>query len=137
MGDSAGAHLSLALVQQLAQLGKPAPGGLALMSPWADMTFSFPSWQRNAALDHLVPSRATLAVESLTRYYAPGSTAHPLFSPALASKGHWESLVATPTFVSVGTSEVLEDEIRALVDGMRGDGVDVTLFEVGCVAGGS
>ena len=42
-GDSAGAGLSLALLQVIRDSGLPAPAGGVLISPWCDPTHSFPS----------------------------------------------------------------------------------------------
>lgn len=127
-GDSAGAHLALALVLQLSALDLPLPGSLALASPWADFTTSFASWKRNQD-DYLTKSRLDNCIKSIVRHYNAGAVRHPLFSPALADAGHWTFLVSVPVFVSYGTLEALEDEDKALVDGMRRDGVAVEVFE--------
>jgi hypothetical protein len=42
-GDSAGGGLSLALLQVIRDSGLPAPAGGVLISPWCDLTHSFPS----------------------------------------------------------------------------------------------
>jgi acetyl esterase/lipase len=73
------------------------------------------------------------ALRSAARHYAPDAIPDPLFSPALAPAGHWACLWATRVLVSVGTDEVFADEDYALVQGLRRDGVSVTLIEVrGC-----
>jgi len=134
-GESAGGHLTLALVQQLSALDLPLPGAIAICSPWVDMTMSLPSWQRNKN-DILCKPALELAVRSATRHYDE-STKAGWFSPAFAPKGHWSFLAAVPAFVSVGTAEAFEDEIEKLAEGMRGDGVDVTLWRVsGASCGG-
>lgn len=129
-GDSAGGHLALALIQQLQALSRPQAGGLALVSPWADFTCSFPSWSAKAGLDHLSRKKLGNAIQSVVRHYGREAITDPLFSPALAPVGHWSCLTGTPTFVSIGTDEVFADEDYALVKGLRRDGVDVVLFEV-------
>lgn len=129
-GDSAGGHLALALIQQLQALSRPQAGGLALVSPWADFTCSFPSWSAKAGLDHLSRKKLGNAIQSAVRHYGREAITDPLFSPALAPAGHWSCLASTPTFVSIGTDEVFADEDYALVKGLRRDGVDVVLFEV-------
>jgi len=46
-GDSAGGGLSLALLQVIRDSGLPVPAGGVLISPWCDLTHSFPSILRN------------------------------------------------------------------------------------------
>jgi acetyl esterase/lipase len=41
-GDSAGGGLALALALRLRDTGHPAPGAMALLSPWTDLTLSLP-----------------------------------------------------------------------------------------------
>src|ERR1700761_3998183 len=42
-GDSAGGGLALAVLQVIRDSGLPAPAGGVLISPWCDLTHSFPS----------------------------------------------------------------------------------------------
>lgn len=46
-GDSAGGGLTLALLQVLRDTGLPLPAGGILISPWCDLTHSFPSVHTN------------------------------------------------------------------------------------------
>lgn len=48
-GDSAGGGLSLALLQVIRDAGLPMPAGGVLVSPWCDLTHSFPSVHTNTA----------------------------------------------------------------------------------------
>lgn len=50
-GDSAGGALSLALLQVIRDSGLPPPAGGLLISPWCDLTHSFPSIHLNTATD--------------------------------------------------------------------------------------
>ncbi|KIJ65967.1 hypothetical protein HYDPIDRAFT_181064 [Hydnomerulius pinastri MD-312] len=52
-GDSAGGGLILALLQVLRDTGQPLPAGSVLISPWCDLTHSFPSIHTNTATDVL------------------------------------------------------------------------------------
>ncbi|KAH7883288.1 hypothetical protein F5I97DRAFT_1903823 [Phlebopus sp. FC_14] len=52
-GDSAGGGLTLALLQVLRDTGQPLPAGGVLISPWCDLTHSFPSVHTNTATDVL------------------------------------------------------------------------------------
>ncbi|GAC76754.1 arylacetamide deacetylase [Moesziomyces antarcticus T-34] len=54
-GDSAGGGLSLALLTVIRDMGLPAPAGAVLISPWCDLTHSFPSILQNTATDIIPP----------------------------------------------------------------------------------
>ena len=52
-GDSAGGGMVLALLVVLRDQGLPLPAGGVLLSPWVDLTHSFPSICGDAALDYI------------------------------------------------------------------------------------
>ncbi|CDO68138.1 hypothetical protein BN946_scf185003.g10 [Trametes cinnabarina] len=54
-GDSAGASLCLTALTILRDLGIPQPAGAVLISPWVDLTHSFPSVMNNASTDIIPP----------------------------------------------------------------------------------
>lgn len=54
-GDSAGGGLCLALLGVLRDLSLPMPAGAVLISPWCDMTHSFPSVLQNTDTDIIPP----------------------------------------------------------------------------------
>lgn len=54
-GDSAGGGIVLALLCLLRDLGLPLPAGAVLISPWVDMTESFPSIMTNVDTDVIPP----------------------------------------------------------------------------------
>ncbi|KAG1783122.1 alpha beta-hydrolase [Suillus placidus] len=54
-GDSAGGALCLTMLTVLRDLGQPLPAGAVLISPWVDLTHSFPSIHTNTATD-IMPS---------------------------------------------------------------------------------
>ncbi|KAL4399678.1 lipase [Malassezia pachydermatis] len=54
-GDSAGGGLTLALLQLIRDLGLPPPAGAVLLSPWSDMSHSFPSILQNTESDYIPP----------------------------------------------------------------------------------
>ncbi|KAJ7590893.1 Alpha/Beta hydrolase protein [Mycena floridula] len=62
-GDSAGASLALVCLTVLRDLGLPMPAGAVLISPWVDLTHSFPSVVENTATD-IVPPHGFLAKPS-------------------------------------------------------------------------
>jgi epsilon-lactone hydrolase len=109
-GDSAGGGLALAL---LARCG-PGSGvrGVALFSPWVDLTGSGASIDERAALDPVI-TRAYL--EHSAQLYLQGAdprdpAASPLFGP-LAD--------LPPLLVQVGERETLFDDARRMVEAVR------------------
>ncbi|KAJ4483550.1 hypothetical protein J3R30DRAFT_3285414 [Lentinula aciculospora] len=54
-GDSAGGGLTLSLLQVLRDASLPLPAGGILISPWCDLTHSFPSIHTNTATDVIPP----------------------------------------------------------------------------------
>lgn len=54
-GDSAGGGMCLAILAVLRDLGLPMPSGAVLISPWCDMTHSFPSILQNTDTDIIPP----------------------------------------------------------------------------------
>ncbi|KAF2712692.1 acetyl-hydrolase [Pleomassaria siparia CBS 279.74] len=136
-GDSAGGMLSTALLQLLLQIhrssptsgtlptttfhGKsvsiPLPAGVALFSPWLDVTRSLPSVESHAHYDYLPPPSVAPKVRPLPCeawptdpprsdiYCEDSAMLHPLVSP-LAAKD-WRG--SPPLFFSLG-EEMLRDE---------------------------
>jgi acetyl esterase/lipase len=66
-GDSAGGGIILALLQILRDTNLPLPAGGILVSPWCDLTHSFPSIHTNTTTD-VIPEYGprTRAVTSST-----------------------------------------------------------------------
>ncbi|KAI1177975.1 alpha/beta hydrolase fold-domain-containing protein [Nemania sp. FL0916] len=160
-GDSAGGNLALALTQTLLQLRRqnikptwfgarravPLPAGITLLSPWADITRSMPSWTTNQVWDYLPrPEREETLVRPADEVW-PASPArqhifvadalrlHPLVSVHLnnnnlnnrgSSTISWAG--APPTWLAWGW-ECLADEDRYIAARLRADGVRVVLEE--------
>ncbi|KAF4554385.1 Alpha/beta hydrolase fold-containing protein 3 [Elsinoe fawcettii] len=53
MGDSAGAGMVLSVLVTLRDQGVPLPAGAVLISPWVDLTHSFPSVSGEGKLDYI------------------------------------------------------------------------------------
>ncbi|EGO27799.1 hypothetical protein SERLADRAFT_435565 [Serpula lacrymans var. lacrymans S7.9] len=54
-GDSAGGGLALTVLTILRDVGMPLPAGAVLISPWVDLTHSFPSIMKNTETDIIPP----------------------------------------------------------------------------------
>ncbi|KIY49388.1 alpha/beta-hydrolase [Fistulina hepatica ATCC 64428] len=74
-GDSAGGGLSLAVLTVLRDLGMPLPAGAVLISPWVDLTHSFPSIMQNVRTD-IIPEYGFLAKPSTLWPMEPLPGAH-------------------------------------------------------------
>ncbi|KAL0570091.1 hypothetical protein V5O48_011866 [Marasmius crinis-equi] len=62
-GDSAGGGVSLSVLTILRDMGVPLPAGGVLISPWVDLTHSFPSVMSNTKTD-IIPEHGFLAKPS-------------------------------------------------------------------------
>lgn len=149
-GDSAGGTCCTALLQLLLHLHRSSPGsaptvlfhgsrvpiplpaGLALTSPWIDITRSLPGVEGMTQYDYLPPPSQTDTREfppcpvwpaspPRADLYAEGSAlCHPLVSPLAARD--WSA--SPPLFFSVG-QESLRDEGAVLARRAAGQGVSV------------
>lgn len=140
-GDSAGGNLSLALIQLLLQINRsatpssslkfhgttvslplPLPAGVALSSPWCDLTRCMPSIITNAQYDYLPPPLTSSAIARFPSdevwptnpprgdiYCETSMMCHPLVSPLAANDWHG----ACPIWFGVG-EEMLVDEVAVV-----------------------
>lgn len=151
-GDSAGGNLSLALLQLIMQVRQegspvmwygelrdvPLPAGVALNSPWVDVTQSSPTWKLDTPTpwDYL-PKPETM--DSLqvppcdawpsnpprrNMYIADDLAAHPLASLVMAKS--WKG--APPIYICTGW-EILAHEGKYLAKKLESEGVRVAFEE--------
>ena len=122
-GDSAGGGLALALALRLRDSGHPAPGAMALLSPWTDLTLSQPTHQSKAAVDPFFPDTSTLSTAAQL-YVGISNLAHPLVSP------HFAALHNLPrTLIHVGEHETLLGDAKTLAVNLQAAGTAVQLQE--------
>jgi epsilon-lactone hydrolase len=103
-GDSAGANLALALVEELKRAGENLPGCLWLLSPWVDLTMSGATLTSKSGVDPLIQKGY---LEELATAFAPAGMDRkdPRLSPLYADlKG------LPPTLVQIGSAETLLDD---------------------------
>jgi acetyl esterase/lipase len=134
VGESAGAHLSMQLSRYLADVGTAVPGALALSGPWCDLSPSSttrPSMTANWGADY-IPWLGAIAARAAGRHYTLEAVDGPYFAPVKATVNEWKYLKdhGIKVYVHAGDLEILIDEIRITVAGMKNGGVDVTLVEV-------
>lgn len=127
VGDSAGGGLALSLIAELsAKRARPTVQavGVAVFSPWTDLTLSGESLQARAAADPIF-TRDNLAQNA--QLYLSGANPHdPRVSPLL---GQLAGL--PPVQIHVGEDEVLLDDARRYGDRARqvGGQVEVHVWE--------
>ncbi|KAI0089132.1 alpha/beta-hydrolase [Irpex rosettiformis] len=83
-GDSAGAGLCLTALTVIRDLGIELPAGAVLISPWVDMTHSFPSVMKNTPTD-IIPPHGFIHKPS------------PIWPPEPAPKGQRSRAIPTQT----------------------------------------
>lgn len=107
-GSSAGGGLALSTLLRLRQEGLPMPAGAYLLSPWTDLSNSFPSHREKLAAE---PSLGIGLVRTYAELYTNGRDLRDSFiSPAFADlKG------LPPLLLHVGSHEVLLDDTLTIV----------------------
>jgi epsilon-lactone hydrolase len=103
-GDSAGANLTLALVEELKRAGEDLPGCLWLVSPWTDLAMSGATLVSKSAVDPLIHKEY---LDELADAYAPRAMNRkdPRLSPLYADLKGLPS-----TLIQVGSAETLLDD---------------------------
>jgi len=116
-GDSAGGNLALRTLIEIRDLNLPAPACGVLISPWADLTLSQPSFTANAKYDVFLNE---LILDVVLTKYPPWRNHNPkLYSPL-----HMDLTRLPPLFITTGTYERLIDENTALVEKLKQSGVE-------------
>lgn len=152
-GDSAGGNLCLALLQTILTLQRHGiksirfhrkdvpiqlPAGLALNSPWCDISRAMLSWHANAKYDYIPPPTDFGSVEEdrpaddvwpvtpprINLYVNASALIHPLVSPLATPAEVWKG--APPVYMCMG-NEGLEDEIAVVARRMNEACVEVVL----------
>jgi monoterpene epsilon-lactone hydrolase len=122
-GDSAGGGLATSLVVAALASDLPRPGGVALFSPWLDLTVSAATYGSRAATDQLFS--APRALEAAALYLQGWDPRDPLASPLFADLRGFP-----PTLVFVGSHEVLLDDTLAFARALSEAGTTVNAHVV-------
>lgn len=119
-GDSAGGNLALALLLKLKQEERLLPRGLALLSPWTDLTSSGQSFQTKAELD---PVLNRDYIDRMVTAYAEGQALeNPLISPLFGDFTGFP-----PTYIQAGENEILLSDAQRLYQKLLEAGVSARL----------
>lgn len=119
-GDSAGGGLAMGVLLRARDEGVPLPTGVALISPWIDLTLTAPSVRARAQTDPLLgPDNLQTMVDA----YLTGHDARdPLASPRFADLAG-----LPPMLVLAGGREILHDDAVGLHAAAVAAGVDAIL----------
>lgn len=123
-GDSAGGNLALALTLKLRDTGRPVPGALILMSPWADMAGVGESRTFNYGRDPMFGKNAGSKGLPGNPYAGDTDLRDPYLSPIFAEYHGFP-----PMLIQVGTWEMLLSDARTVAGKARAAGVPVDLSE--------
>lgn len=119
-GDSAGGNLALTLIMKLMEQNRLLPRGMVLMSPWTDLTSSGESFQEKKDID---PVLNEAYINKMIRAYAGDrDLTDPYLSPLFADFRGFP-----PTYIQVGTNEILYSDSMRLFQKMREAGVTVKM----------
>lgn len=119
-GDSAGGGLALGLAARLRQRSE-RPAGLALISPWVDLTEPLGSVRSGGALDPLMPP---LVAAKCRDAYA-GDT--PVDDPEISPCRRPLDETAPPVAIVCGGDDFVVDDVRAFVDTSTALGASIDL----------
>lgn len=121
-GDSAGGALALSLLAQLVAEKTALPGGVFCFSPLTDLTCCGDSFSSNAKAEAVLPAaRASDLMEMYLQGHPPdASDASPLYANFSG---------ACPVWITVGDTEILQDDARRMVACLRDEKVPVTFEE--------
>lgn len=121
MGDSAGGHLSLALMLQARDQGLPLPSSMVLLSPAVTGDYEHADRKAKEASDCMI---ALSGMEPIARLY--GRDIDPTDPRISLLKNKLTGL--PPMAVFAGTEEVMSYDARRIEEQARVEGADVDLF---------
>ncbi|KAI8980966.1 alpha/beta hydrolase fold-domain-containing protein [Pilobolus umbonatus] len=128
MGDSAGGGLCLSMLLYLRDHQLPLPEGSILISPWVDLTFSYPSWKEASLYDYLPADPNELKAMNPALLYLENidMVRHPYVSPVFAD--NFDHL--PPIMIQSGGCECLRDEIADITSKIQSSKTSVVHHEI-------
>ena len=121
VGESAGGNAALCLLRRSMEAGATMPVGVALLSPWSDLTHAGDSHRSNDGRD---PTLTLDLVRQAARIYSGGrDLADPELSPLW---GTWSGPLP-PVMITTGTRDLFLDQNLTLATVLETARADVTL----------
>ncbi|MEV4675348.1 MULTISPECIES: alpha/beta hydrolase [Actinomadura] len=119
-GDSAGGHLAAVLAGEICRLDLPNPAGIALFSPWVDLTCELSIQAQERARDPYISAASARRIARLV--VGPAGFDDPRLALLTCA---WTDM--PPVLIQVGGAEVLRTEAEAFADALRNAGGDCEL----------
>jgi acetyl esterase/lipase len=119
LGDSAGGNLAVAVTVAARDEGLALPASVAVISPFADLSFTGASISQRKEMDPYVTRE--LLESMAAAYVGEGSRNDPRCSAVFADLHG-----LPPLFIQVGENEILYDDATRIRDAALGVGVEVT-----------
>jgi epsilon-lactone hydrolase len=119
LGDSAGGNLAVAVTVAARDQDLPLPASVAIISPFADLTFSGASIEQRKDIDPYVSHEL---LESMAADYMGDSDRNDPRSSVVFADLHG----LPPMLIQVGENEILYDDATRIRDGASAAGVEVT-----------
>lgn len=123
-GESAGGHLTVALLDRLYSENLPCPGGAMLVAPWANMLNSGESFVRNKHLDLLHKPSLDKCVKHVTRGQTDENTLRKMLDLS-ASVTESRNFLPPVTWVTVGAHDLFVDDVAQFVENAKKAGSNV------------
>ncbi|NLL91250.1 MAG: alpha/beta hydrolase [Ruminococcaceae bacterium] len=120
VGESAGGGLCFSFALRLKEEGMPLPGCIVSMSPWSDLRCVNKSYEEKRDVD---PCLFEESLRESAKMYSSGDYENPMISPIL---GDLTGL--PPTFIIVGTDEILLDDSLQMGIKLKESGVDTEML---------
>ncbi|KAI5200537.1 alpha/beta-hydrolase [Aureobasidium subglaciale] len=129
LGDSAGAHLALCLLHDLAETGAEKPeAGAFFVAPWLDLRCSRDgSFVRNQKVDYLIHSDLINDGYQFMPTSRDKTDKHLVNFTRPRPEKQWKTILPKKVWVGIGANDLFLDDAIAFVDGVRKAGVDVKL----------
>lgn len=125
VGDSAGGNLALALTMYLRDKKRELPGGMVLLSPWADMAAQGKSYRKNCYHDPMFGTgkgkKLRIRRETFA-YVGKTDRKNPYLSPVYGEFHKFPQML-----IQVGTWEMLESDSIAVYKKAKKAGVNAKL----------
>ncbi len=123
MGDSAGAGMSLALVQKIVENKFDQPSKTILISPWLDVTMSNPEIDEVQKNDKKL-NKSLLKIVGTLYAKTEENTQNYLVSPIYGKLKQIDNLI-----IYTGTNDILNPDVHILEQKLKSNGINVKINE--------
>ena len=106
----------------------PRPRTAVISSPWIDLCMSHPRARELEKTDFLGKDALDMYSKLLLRTTPPNiARLYDNFGNKMMDRGSWEDILPEKTWISAGGREIVIEDVKAFVDGVRRDGGKIEL----------